>query len=921
MIKIKIMIRKILFLLVIFSFLPLSASDPVADSLKQILEEADKQSKASILNSLAEHYLNLDNEKSLEYSQKALMFCDQSDIELIIDISITIASAYEFSRNYPQAIEYYKQNLERIPEGKFEIKKAYIHFSLGLIYDQISEYDKALSNYQLAACLYNKLNVKVSYGNILNNIGITYETLTVYDTALEYYLKSLEVYRQIEDKEGIAHTYNNIGNIYQTMNNFTKAREYYLRSMDIYKELEDKSGISSSLNNIGILYDEMKEYDKALDYYNQSLELAREIDEESGVSTALNNIGIIYHNRKNYEQAEEYYLISLESSKVIGDQWGIVNTYSNLGELYIDWQYYEKGINYLNQAFDLAKIYNFRDLIMECHKIFTKYYVSQDNYKLAYQQMNRFYEVKDSLFLDSSRKIADIQTIYETEKKEKEIELLVLGKKHQRTVKFFFLFSTVLFFVVAIWLYRLYYLKNHEIHTRKKLEKKIIGLASVLNQANESVVITDTKGNIVYFNPCYEKKTGRNLKNLIGSRPLFWDYIKAGDEKNVWDTVREDEKWHGTLQDLDQSGNMIYETVDVFPVKDDEDDTINYAAIKHDITEIILKENELEMSEKKFRRMAENISDGLVIIENGNVAFVNDRMEDITGYSKAELKGLTSVALAAPFEKERVRDFAELSKKYPDQLDYFEYWIKRKDGELRYIHNGYSLYKEDGKIVNRYMVISDITDRKKYEQKIENSLKEKEILLQEINHRVKNNMQIISSLLKIQAGYVKDENLLKLFRNSQNRVKSMSLIHEKLYQSADLSRIAFEDYVDSLTRHLYTTYGVSTERIQLLININEIKLGVDKAIPCGLIINELVSNSLKYAFPEGKTGTIKIELVKKEELYTLKIIDDGKGLPKDFELEKSTTLGMQLIKSLTDQLHGKITRLDVTGVGYKIEFS
>jgi two-component sensor histidine kinase len=210
-------------------------------------------------------------------------------------------------------------------------------------------------------------------------------------------------------------------------------------------------------------------------------------------------------------------------------------------------------------------------------------------------------------------------------------------------------------------------------------------------------------------------------------------------------------------------------------------------------------------------------------------------------------------------------------------------------------------------------------NRKKAEEQIKKDLEEKNILLQEVHHRVKNNMQIVSSLLKLQSSHIKDKRALELFQNSQDRVKTMSLIHDALYRSKDLASIDFADYVRKLTTQIFISYGANSNFIKLKIDIKDILLDISTSIPCGLIINELVSNSLKYAFPKGK-GEIIISFTYKDQVNTLCVKDNGIGISGKINLEDSPTLGLKLVNSLTKQLDGTLKLEKVKGASFKITF-
>ncbi|MBN1347920.1 response regulator [candidate division KSB1 bacterium] len=226
-----------------------------------------------------------------------------------------------------------------------------------------------------------------------------------------------------------------------------------------------------------------------------------------------------------------------------------------------------------------------------------------------------------------------------------------------------------------------------------------------------------------------------------------------------------------------------------------------------------------------------------------------------------------------------------------------------------------------GEIVSVY---EDITERKRTKEQIQASLKEKVVIMKEIHHRVKNNLQTISSLLNLQCQQIKDIKIRELFKESQNRIKSMALIHEKLYQSDNLASIDIVGYIKSLVRGIYSSYKINPDKIRLRINIDPVSLSIEQAIPCGLIINELVSNAFKYAFPESFCGKQTIEISLKSqnaETFILKVSDNGVGLPENIDLNKTKSLVLHLVKIIAeDQLEGSVKLSRRAGTQFQIKF-
>ena len=313
---------------------------------------------------------------------------------------------------------------------------------------------------------------------------------------------------------------------------------------------------------------------------------------------------------------------------------------------------------------------------------------------------------------------------------------------------------------------------------------------------------------------------------------------------------------------------------------------------------------------------------GLVIVSRkGTILQVNPAFLRMTGFSEDEVRE-KPLADFLP-STGRVR-FLKLMKKawlispptFQQELQFFN----RKGKRMHFMAFA-KVFGSAGRGSALGLIFVDITGLKKGQKKLQDLLREKEILLKEIHHRIKNNMQIIASLLRLQAGAVEDEKTKEVLKVSQSRIRSVSLIHEKLYQSQDLSRIDFGEYLRLLTAHLFHLSGADPAAVRVEIQAPQVVLDVKRAIPCGLIVNELVMNALKYAFPQGRRGRI---LVSMEELgeghYTLSVNDDGVGLPERIDPKKPERLGFQIIADLIKQLDGKMEIDRKAGTSFSISF-
>jgi len=344
-------------------------------------------------------------------------------------------------------------------------------------------------------------------------------------------------------------------------------------------------------------------------------------------------------------------------------------------------------------------------------------------------------------------------------------------------------------------------------------------------------------------------------------------------------------------------------------------------SLQNEIAERRRTEAALRQSEEKYRSLANQIPIGIYRTTlDGKILYANPALAAILDYKSVEelMKTSAKDAYADPDERRKQLELWKASGGVARN----EFMFKTKEGRNILVRDtGRIIPNPDGETDYIDGIVEDITERKMAEELIKSALKEKEVLLREIHHRVKNNMQIISSLLRLQSVNFEDERLIDIFRASQSRIRSMALIHEGLYHSKDLARIQFADYLVRLTSHLFSMYRIDPRAIELKLDVKDVDLDINKAIPCALIVNELMTNSLKYAFPNNRKGEIWIKMNRDVEgKYTIVFKDNGVGFSKDIDFRETKSLGMQIVTDLVAQLEGTIEMLSGEGTEFKITF-
>jgi PAS domain S-box-containing protein len=335
------------------------------------------------------------------------------------------------------------------------------------------------------------------------------------------------------------------------------------------------------------------------------------------------------------------------------------------------------------------------------------------------------------------------------------------------------------------------------------------------------------------------------------------------------------------------------------------------ARINRDLEKIVEERTQaLTESERKYRTLFDKTKDAFLIIENNKFIDCNASALQMIGFStKEELFQIHPSLLSPPTQPDGRSSFEKAEEMMAIAMregsHRFEWVHRRANGEDFWVEVSLTAIPiQDHQII--HTAWRDITDRKKAEAEIRASLEEKVLLLREIHHRVNNNLQIIISLINLQMRQTHDPEVKRIVSETQNRVRAMSLVHEKLYRSESLSRIDFADYTHFLATQLFSFYGTDTRRVRLDMAMGKIMVDITTAVPLGLLMNELISNALRHAFPNGREGAISIRGGYEGDLIMLVVHDNGIGIPEDFDWKNTTSLGMRLVTSLIDQVDGTI---------------
>jgi PAS domain S-box-containing protein len=462
--------------------------------------------------------------------------------------------------------------------------------------------------------------------------------------------------------------------------------------------------------------------------------------------------------------------------------------------------------------------------------------------------------------------------------------------------------------------------QTEERRAQQAIRKSEREKSAILTSMSELVAYQSLDHTILWANKAAADSLGLKPEDLVGRRCYeLWHGRNEPCEicpvSRARDTGRPQE-------DEVKTPDGRYWQIRGYPVREESGQIVGMIEVTLEITEKRKAQMALKASEERYRRLTENAQDIIyryTFYPRRGFEYVNPAATTITGYTPEEHYADPDLGFKMIVEEDKPLlekvSTAEVSQ--PVVLRW-----RRKDGEIIWTEQrNVPIYDEAGRLVAIEGIARDITERMKNEAALRASLKEKEVLLREIHHRVKNNMQVISSLLNLQSRLIEDPQMVEMFRQCQRRIRSMALVHDKLYRSPDLANIDFAEYLKSLAETIFQDYRWQLGQVELKIDLDPLNLNINKAVPVGLIVNELITNSLKHGFPWGGKGTIWVTLKRvAENQARLQVKDDGVGIPEGFDLKKAQSMGLIIINTLVGQIDGEIEIRREAGTDVRITF-
>ncbi|TVQ15424.1 MAG: hypothetical protein EA361_05840 [Bacteroidetes bacterium] len=782
------------------------------------------------------------------------------------------------------------------------LKKSELYLKLGDLYEYTNP-SQALAYYQQAYRVANAVSMSSTQRTLspdadilkaqsLRYIGIVFSDQGNFDNALEKFMEALQILEELramytspfrKDVDGkIAKLLNNIGIVYSRQGVFGIATEYYQNALDIYYELSDSISVAVAYSSLGIAEARQANLGEALNYFQQALDIYTLKAHREGMAQSYNNIGGIHYQLENWDEALNLYVKAHDVFNQMGYLHRVAATSGNIGMVYQQKKNYSLARDYLMQSLELRLELNDLGGIVESYNNLGSLYEGLDNHSTANEYYFKSYEI--ALEIGDQRFVA--------------ISLLNIGRG---------------------------YFNSGQIN--RAIEKAKEGL-DIAREHNFMFVAQSALQQLADYHAAkfdFQAAFEYSSQHYIVSQEIL-DEQKSRQINELEIEYRAREKQQ-RIELLEQEGEfnrlrlrqsrtltfvlgLLFLTGLIITVF-----TLILLRQRNRIV-LLKKENEAQKAIRKtdndLKAILKTHAHGMLLFDSElNVAAFNEKANEwadrFVGISLKETDSFYN--LKVPIIQELTSGIIQDALKgYSREVEKV-FFDEDKNYYFKFFCN--PVFEEGEDLIQSVsLMIENVTERRNSEEQILSDLKEKETLIKEIHHRVKNNMQVIMSLIRLQSHQFKDLKQSEAFRDLEQRIAAMSYVHEDLYKSENLSDIRFEDYLRKIASNLSGSVNTPV-RLYNHIDMKNPYLNIDLAMPCGLVVNELISNSLKHAFPlKGNAGgksenRIDIYFAENPLNYELRIVDNGKGLKEGFDPHNTESLGFHLIKIIVEeQLRG-----------------
>ncbi|MEX2396205.1 MAG: histidine kinase dimerization/phosphoacceptor domain -containing protein [Balneolales bacterium] len=658
-----------------------------------------------------------------------------------------------------------------------------------------------------------------------------------------------------------------------------KAAYAAFQAMEMAERLDYDQGLARANFRLGEIYEMFMDYPQALGQYQSALEMERRLEREVYIGQVLNRIGMVYIKQGENLTARDY----LERSAGLMDESSYVLTKAEallaLGKTYYNTGDYQRALEYFNQVRELES----DSEEMENVKVSARMMVGNTLMELEeYERAERLLNQAVSYFGEHDKV---------SEQSEGHLDLAILNRRQGDLDE-------------ALDHTRLALILADSIEETSLVLEGHRSLSEIYQAQNNTGQALE---NYQRYHELYARFHDREREARIAQRQIQHDV--AQQRREIWELQQQADLSEAELENQELWRIFLLTGLGFTVILA----LLLYRNLRIRRAAYSLRTNLSELLEKTQNE--------IYVFDENTLRFidVNVGARENLGYSLDELKKMTPLAIKPEYDEESFHHLVQPLKDGTKGKIVFITVHRRADGSLYDVEVHLQLIRQDSLGVFVAIII-DITERVRLEQQLKSSLKEKEVLLNEVHHRVKNNLAIISSLLTLQADTVKDDRLRVLLKESEGRVKTMSVIHEMLYQQEDFSRIAFGPYFARLFKHISDNFKPPDQEITLDLHADDIYLDLNLAIPCALIVNELVTNSFKHAFKGREKGNVTIEFHEKEGEFTLCVKDNGTGFTNGKQ-QKGASMGTSLIHGLTRQIRGSASINTENGTSTTITFA